>query len=585
MKLSGNAKIVLEKRYLKRDGDGSITESPEDMFRRVADAVAAAENAYNQQGKAACWADEFYRMMTGLEFLPNSPTLLNAGRELGLLSSCFVLPVEDSVEGIAKAIGEAMIIHQYGGGTGFAFDTIRPEDTPIKSGHNVAGGPVRLVGVFSEAANYIKQAGVRCGCNSASLPVNHPDILKFIRAKDEGDHSANFGINIALTDSFIQKVRRGEDYELINPRTGEVTGSLSASDVFYRIAQSAWETGDPGIMFIDRINKDNPTPQLGEFVTTDPCGGQPLLPYESATLGTINLSLMALKEGNCFGVDYLRLGKLIAKAIRFLDDVLEVNRYPIPEVERAAKATRKIGLGFMGFAEMLIKLGIRYDSEQAVSLADRLMTFVNETVNKTSEELALERGSFPAFAGSIYAKSGAKPRRNATCLTFTNTGTTSIIADTSVGIHPIYSLVMVRNILDGQRLLDINHTFEETARERGFFNPVLIEKLLTGESPQNCPEIPRDYRRLLVTARDIQPEWCIRVQAAFQKHTDNAISQTVNFPKSATVEDIAELFLKSHELGLKGVTAYRDSSRDVQVLCTGTDCRDIAKQYFEDCHV
>ncbi|WP_324665631.1 adenosylcobalamin-dependent ribonucleoside-diphosphate reductase [Dehalococcoides mccartyi] len=585
MKLSQNARIVLEKRYLKRDGDGNIAESPEDMFRRVADTVAAAENAYNPSGKAACMADEFYGMMTGFEFLPNSPTLLNAGRELGLLSSCFVLPVADSVAGVAKAIGEAMVIHQYGGGTGFAFDAIRPEDDPVKSGHKVAGGPVRLVGVFSEAANYIKQAGVRCGCNSASLPVNHPDILKFIRAKDEGSHSANFGINIALTDDFIWKVRRGEDYELVNPRTGRVSGSLSAAEVFYRIARSAWETGDPGIMFIDRINKDNPTPRLGEFITTDPCGGQPLLPYESATLGTINLSGMLLKEDNCCRVDYPRLGGLIAKAVRFLDDVLEVNRYPSAEVEKAAKATRKIGLGFMGFAEMLIKLGIRYDSAEAVSAADELMAFVKEAACQATEELALERGAFPAFAGSIYAQKGAKPRRNATCLTFTNTGTTSIIADTSVGIHPIYSLVMVRNILDGQRLLDINHAFEETARERGFFSPALIEKLLTGESPCNCPEIPEDYRRLLVTARDIQPEWCIRVQAAFQKYTDNAISQTVNFPADASVEDIADLFLKAHELGLKGVTAYRDSSRELQVLCTGGDCRDIARKYFEDCCV
>ncbi|BAZ96840.1 ribonucleoside-diphosphate reductase [Dehalococcoides mccartyi] len=373
MKLSQNARIVLEKRYLKRDGDGNIAESPEDMFRRVADTVAAAENAYNPPGKAACMAEEFYGMMTGFEFLPNSPTLLNAGRELGLLSSCFVLPVADSVAGIAKAVGEAMVIHQYGGGTGFAFDAIRPEDDPVKSGHKVAGGPVRLVGVFSEAANYIKQAGVRCGCNSASLPVNHPDILKFIRAKDEGSHSANFGINIALTDDFIRKVRCGADYELVNPHTGRVSGSLSAAEVFYRIARSSWETGDPGIMFIDRINKDNPTPRLGEFITTDPCGGQPLLPYESATLGTINLSGMLLKEGNCCRVDYPRLGGLIAKAVRFLDDVLEVNRYPSAEVEKAARATRKIGLGFMGFAEMLIKLGIRYDSAEAVSAADELM--------------------------------------------------------------------------------------------------------------------------------------------------------------------------------------------------------------------
>lgn len=580
MKLSNNARIVLDKRYLKRDESGNVSECPEDMFRRVADFVAIAESGYKASAGVSHWADEFYQMMTGLEFLPNSPTLLNAGRELGLLSSCFVLPVDDSVEDISRAIRDAMLIHQYGGGTGFSFASIRPEDAVICNGHNAAGGPVKLVNVFSEATNYIRQAGVRCGCNSASLPVTHPDILKFIQAKRTGTNSANFAINISLTDDFINKVKSESNYQLINPKNQKIAGELAAKEVLYLITQSAWETGDPGIIFIDRINENNPTPQLGSFETTDSCGGQLLLPYESATLGTINLSLMVSNEFGVAKINYEKLGQLIPKAVRFLDDVLDVNYYPVLEVKKAAEATRKIGLGVMGFAEMLIKLGICYDSQKAVSTADELMTFIRNAVYRSSEQLATERGPFPAYKGSIFDDEGHRPMRNASCITFTNTGTTSIIANTSVGIHPIYSLAMVRNILDGTRLLDINYQFEKVAKEQGFFNSQLIERLIAGKSARNCQEIPEDYRKLLVTARDIEPEWCIRMQAAFQKHTDNAISQTVNFPKEATVDDMAELFLKAHELGLMGVTAYRDASRDLQVLCTGPDCCDVVKKHF-----
>ncbi len=579
MNLSPNAQIILNKRYLKRDESGQIVETPEDMFRRVAEEVASAESRYGTG--AGKWADEFYRMMTNMEFLPNSPTLLNAGRERGLLSSCFVLPVDDSIEGISRALSEAMVIHKFGGGTGFSFAHIRPESDLVAGNLNAAGGPVKLIEVFSSATNYIRQAGVRCGCNSASLPVTHPDILKFIQAKGGGSCSANFAINIEITDDFIQKVNQNEYCELINPRDGSVAGEILAAEIFDQIAVNAWKTGDPGVMFMDRINESNPTPRLGRFETTDPCGGQLLLPYESSTLGTINLSLMVFeRDGKAF-IDYSQLGDLIPKAVRFLDDVLDVNRYPVPEVEKASRATRKIGLGFMGFAEMLIKLGVRYDSEQALGVANDLMRFVRKKTYEASERLAKERGPFPAFAGSIFDDGGGRLMRNASCLTFTNTGTTSIIANTSSGIHPIYAMAMVRNILDGQRLLDINQQLEQTAKKTGFFSRSLIEELLAGVSPQDCSRIPEQLRQLFVTARDVEPGWCIRMQAAFQQYTDNAISQTVNLPSDATVEDIKDLFLKAHALGLKGVTAYRDASREAQVLCTGRECLDIAKRYFE----
>ncbi|MEN8614010.1 adenosylcobalamin-dependent ribonucleoside-diphosphate reductase [Dehalogenimonas sp. THU2] len=580
MKLSRNARITLQKRYLKRDETGRLIEEPEDMFRRVSKTVASAELKYGSPDAASSWDEEFYQMMTRLEFLPNSPTLLNAGQELGLLSSCFVLPVEDSIDGISRTVREAMLIQQYGGGTGYSFSSIRPEGDFVAGYRPAAGGPVKLINVFSESANYIRQAGVRCGCNAASLPVTHPDIMNFIKAKSDGSCSANFATNISITDDFIEKVRRGDNFSLVNPRNGAVTGELSAREVFTTIAQGAWSTGDPGIIFIDRIKESNPTPHLGAFDTTDPCGGQLLLPYESATLGTINLSLMVKRDQNGPAVDFDRLAGIIPKAVRFLDDALDVNRFPFSQVENAALATRKIGLGFMGFAEMLMQLGIPYNSEEALSVADQLMRFFSDTVRRSSEQLAQERGAFPAFPGSIYDHAEGKPIRNASCVTFTNTGTTSIIANTSSGIHPIYSLVMVRNILDGERLLDINEQFERTAREHGFFSRGLVEKLLAGESPQDCLEIPQPHRRILATAKDIEPEWCIRMQSIFQRYTDNAVSQTVNFPKEATVDDIANLFLKAHELGIKGITAYRDTSRDVQVLCTGDACLDVIEGYF-----
>ncbi len=580
MELSKNAQIILERRYLKKDSTGRIIETPEDMFCRVASVVAAAEKKYASPEVAAVWEAKFKKLMTNLEFLPNSPTLLNAGRELGMMSSCFVLPVKDSIQDIYRVLAEAALIHKHGGGTAFSFASIRPEGDRVADLQGVASGPVKLIKAFSEAINYIRQAGVRCGCNSACLPTDHPDILKFIEAKNDANVAPNFATSVTVSDDFIRKVTTGEDYNLINPRTGAITGRLNAKEVLLKIAGSAWQTGDPAITFIDHINESNTTPQLGSFETTDPCGGQLLLPYESSTLGTINLTRMLDCENGSYRIDYPRLAEVVHVAVRFLDDVLDANEYPVPAVAEASLRTRKIGLGIMGFAEMLIKLGIRYDSEQAVEVADELMGFIRNEAYSTSTRLAEERGAFPAYEGSTFEHNGGPPMRNASCLTLTNTGTTSLIANTTCGIHPVFSLVMVRNILDGTRLLDINRHFNEIARKADFFSRQLVTKLLSGISLKDCDDVPEEYRRLFVTTADIGPDWCIRIQAAFQKHTDNAISQTVNFPEEATKEDISELFLKVHELGLKGAAIYRDGSRDTQVLCTGSTCLDLVDKHF-----
>lgn len=580
MNLSDNARIILNRRYLKKDSTGQVVETPEDMFRRVATVVASPEKKYASAKKAADWAEKFYLLMTRLEFLPSSPTLLNAGRNLGLLSPCFVLPVADKFKDIYRVLAEAALIHKHGGGTAFAFANIRPDGDIVSDLLGVAGGPVKLIKVFAEATNYVRQAGVRCGCNSACLPVNHPDIRKFIDAKSDGVSAANFAINIVISDEFIKKVKNGDDYDLVNPRNGAITGRLNARDVFLHIARSAWKTGDPGILCIDRMNESNPTPHLGNFETTDPCGGQLLLPYESSNLGTINLSLMLTREDSRIRIDYTRLAEVVRIAVRFLDNSIDINKYPVPATKKASLKTRKIGLGVMGFAEMLVKLGIRYDSEQALNIAGELMRFIKDETYLASSQLAAERGVFPSYEGSIFQRNKVAQMRNASCLTLTNTGTTSIIANTTSGIHPIFSLVMVRNILDGLRLLDINRQFEETAKNHGFFSRQLVRKLLSGIRLKDCDEVPEGFRHLLVTAADIQPEWFIRIQATFQKNIDNAISQTVNFPKDASVDDIAELFLKAHELGLKGVSIYRDTSRESQVLCMGDAWLDMVEGYF-----
>ncbi|APV44778.1 ribonucleoside-diphosphate reductase alpha chain [Dehalogenimonas formicexedens] len=575
--LTPNALRVLEKRYLRRDRNGRITETPEQMFRRVARFVAQAEKQYRPEVEVDTIADEFYRAMASLEFLPNSPTLLNAGTETGQLSSCFVLPVPDSLEETFDAVKYTAMIHKSGGGIGFNVSHIRPTGSAVGEHFDAAGGPVALIHVFAGAADYIRQGGVRRGCNSVVMSVSHPDILHFINAKSNPSLLTNFYNSVSVTDDFMDKVRSGDDYCLIDPNTGRAVGSLNASAVFKRIVDQAWSTGDPGLVFIDRINRDNPTPSLGRLETITGCGEQALLPYESCNLGSINLAAMLKEKGGTLSIDFNKLARLIPIAVRFLDNVIDVNKFPVPVIERTTRLTRKIGLGVMGFADMLIQLGVSYNSTKAITMAEEIMEFISERAKEASYNLALERGVFPAWSGSIYEKRGL-PMRNASCTTIAPTGTISIIAGVSSGIEPIFAAVFVRNILDGENLLEINPYFERIARERGFYSRELIEQLVTSNHLHSRKEVPEDVRKIFVTAHRVSPEWHVRIQAAFQRHIDNAVSKTVNFPKSASREDIARVFMMAWEWGLKGITVYRDRSRQSQPLCIN----EIGKYLIED---
>jgi len=565
LKLGINAIKVLKRRYLLKDIEGNVIETPRQMFRRVAKSIAKADRLYDKEADQEKTEEDFYQVMANLEFLPNSPTLMNAGTELGQLSACFVLPVEDSIEGIFDALEHMAIIHKSGGGTGFSFSRLRPKGDVVKSTKGVASGPVSFMRVFDTATDVIKQGGRRRGANMGILYATHPDILEFATAKSVEGMLTNFNISVAVTEEFMNAVQDEAEYGLINPRTKEVVKKMRAKDVFDLIVTMAWKMGDPGLIFIDEINRHNTIPKVGRIESTNPCGEQPLLPYESCNLGSINLAKM-VKDGD---LDWDKLRRVTRTAVHFLDNVIDINRYPLPEIEKITKANRKIGLGVMGFADMLIQLKIPYNSEKALEMAEKVMKFISEEGKKKGVELGDERGSFPNFEGSIWERKDYEAMRNATLTTVAPTGTISIIAGCSSGIEPIFAVAFVRNVMEGTKLLEIQPSFERIAKERGFYSRQLMMKIAKAGSVQGLEEVPDDLQRIFATALDIAPAWHVKMQAAFQKYVDNAVSKTVNLPSDTTPEDIREVFWLAYKLKCKGVTVYRYGSRREQVLHIG----------------
>ncbi len=566
LRLSPNALKVLKKRYLRKDDNGNVIETPDQMFRRVAHHVALAEWNYPSPKPVEEIEEAFYRLMTELKFLPNSPTLMNAGSELGQLAACFALPVGDSIEGIFDALKFAALIHKSGGGTGFSFSRIRPKNSRVGTTGGVASGPVSFMRIFNTATEQVKQGGTRRGANMAILRVDHPDIMEFIYSKKGGNDLNNFNISVALTREFMEALKDNTTYPLIDPASGEERGRLHARDVYQGIVNQAWENGDPGVIFLDRINRDNPTPEIGEIESTNPCGEQPLLAFEACNLGSINLAKFVIQEGEESRIDKNRLGETVALAARFLDDAIDMSKYPLDEITEMARGNRKIGLGVMGFADMLYQMGIPYNSDKALSLAGEVMSFIQEESKKASSALAEERGVFPNFERSVFKDRPHCRYRNATTTTIAPTGTLSIIAGCSSGIEPLFGLSFSRNVMDNDELVEVDPYFEMIAREGGFFSKELIKRVAKAGSLSGIEDVPADVREVFVTAHDISPEWHIKMQAAFQKYTDNAVSKTVNLPHDATPADVLKIYNLAYELGCKGVTIYRDGSKAKQVL-------------------
>ncbi len=564
LKLPLNTLEVLRSRYLLKDDDRNVVETPSELFRRVASHVAQGERNFKSSVTSEEAEERFYHMMRNLEFMPNSPTLMNAGTSLGQLSACFVIPVEDSVEGIFKALKDMARIHQTGGGTGFSFSRLRPQGDLVASTKGEASGPVSFMEIFDKATGVIVQGGRRRGANMGILRCDHPDILEFVEAKLEKDRLSNFNVSVGVTDKFMDAVIRGQPYGLVNPRTGKRTGSAKAQSIFDLIVNAAWHTGDPGLIFLDEINRRNPTPLVGEIEATNPCGELPLLPYESCNLASINLGKMIKRNG----VDWEKLKEFIAWGVRFLDDVIEVNKFPLPQIREITFANRKIGLGVMGFADMLIRLGIPYNSPKAVGFAERLMRLVHRESLRASQSLAAERGVFPNYEKSIYARKGLRVR-NATVNTIAPTGTISIIAGCSSGIEPLFAISFVRNVLSGTKLFEVNPRFEEIARARGFYSKELIAGIAQSGSLQKIKGISGDVKKVFLTAFDVTPREHVQIQAAFQKYTDNSVSKTINLPANATVDDVRRIYLLAFKLRCKGITIYRYGSKRDQVLSFG----------------
>lgn len=577
--LSANAKVVIERRIAKRNEQGDAVETPDEVFRRVARNLAEAELRFGgTEADRAAAEESFYRLMASLDFLPNSPTLVNAGRELQQLSACFVLPVEDSIEGIFEAIKQTAIIHKSGGGTGFSFSRLRPANSKVQTTMGVASGPVSFMKVFDAATEAIKQGGTRRGANMGILRVDHPDIDEFIEMKADMTTLTNFNISVAVTDAFMKAVEAGTTYDVINPQDGQVVGQRDAREVWEKMVRNAWKNGDPGVVFLDRINasRANPVPKRGPVESTNPCGEQPLYPYDSCNLGSINLHHFTTGPAGAKTVDWERLKRTVWRCVHLLDNVIEMNQYPIPEIAETSHAIRRIGLGVMGWADMLIDLRIPYNSEAALKLARDVMSFIQREADAASEQLARVRGNFPDWADSIYGPKGPegpRPMRNATRTTIAPTGTLSIIANCSGGIEPVFALAFIRShYLDKNdptkrtELTEVNEQFEEVAKAEGFYSEELMRFLAEGGHLAERPEVPQWVKEVFVTAHEITPEWHVRMQAAFQEFTDNAVSKTINFPNAATVDDVRISYELAYGTGCKGITIYRDGSRELQVL-------------------
>ncbi len=581
--LSPNALRVLEARYLRRDAAGRVMESPEALFHRVARGVAQAELLLGSARQADHWQEVFWGLLTSLDFLPNSPTLMNAGTPLGQLAACFVLPVEDSLESIFDALRAMALIQRTGGGTGFSFSALRPAGEVVSSTGGQASGPVSFMRIFDCATEHIRQGGRRRGANMGVLRADHPDILEFVEAKLDGQSLRNFNLSVAVTDRFMEAAVAGEPYDLVRPGSGRVVRRASAREVFERIVEAAWRTGDPGLVFLDAVSRANPTPALGAIETTNPCGEVPLLPYESCVLGSINLPHMVRTTGPEPEVDWERLQQTVHAGVRFLDDVIEVNREPLPAIARATRGNRKIGLGVMGFAEFLILLGVSYDSDEAVAWADRVMAFVSREARAASRHLAGERGVFPNWERSVHAAAGDRVR-NATCLSVAPTGTIGVIAGTSGGIEPLFALAYRReHSLGGEPLVEVNPIFVRYARTHLPDADRVLEAVLAQGSLRAVRGVPEAAARLFVTATEVPPRQHLRIQQAFQRHVDNAVSKTINLPEEAGPQAVAEAYLGAWRLGLKGITIYRSGSRDRQVLTLGAGEDATGREYFARC--